>query len=208
MALINNIWVFVESENLTDDVESTSHPVEKGVNLTDHVQRQPKELSISGKIVKHGKVKTSETVKKIKELQRSGSLIKYVGRVTESNMQIQSFSTSFTHANWGGCDFEMTLKEVRIAKTAYVAPKKTSKAKKKGTQKVKTGTNKKVYHKVKRGDTIWTLVTTKYKSLYPKYSNVMDKCNWVMKQNPKAFSRKGDFRTLQVGKKLYIGYRK
>lgn len=212
MALLNNIWVFVESEDVTEDVESTSHPVEKGVNITDHVRRNPIEVTISGKIVKHGKVKSTEALKKIKELQKSGSLIKYVGRNTISNLQIQSFTRSAPHTNWGGYDFEMTLKEARIAKAAYVAPKKTNNtktnAKNKGTQKVSEGTNKKVYHTVKRGDTIWTLVTTKYKSLYPKYSNVMSKCNWVMKQNPKAFSRYGDFGTLQVGKKLYIGYRK
>ena len=207
MALINNNWVWVENEDIVNAVESSSHPVESGEPITDHVQKQPVELSISGKIVNHGSVKAADIVSKIEGLQESGSLITYVGRNTLSNMLIQSFSKTYVHTNWGGCDFSMTLKEVRTAKTAYVATTKAG-VTNTGTQQVKKSTQTKVYHTVKKGDTIWTLVTTKYKSLYPKYSNTMSKCNWVMQQNPKAFSRAGDFRTLQIGKKIYIGYRK
>ena len=122
-------------------------------------------------------------------------------------LQIQSFSEDYVHTNSGGCDFDMTLKEVRIAKTAYVPKKKTT-VKNTGTQQVQKSTQTKVYHTVKKGDNVWKLISTTYKSLYPKYSKKMDKCNWVMAQNPKAFSRKGDFGTLKIGAKLYIGYRK
>lgn len=204
MALINNNYVFVENEDLSHDVESTSHPVEKGVEITDHVKRSPYELSISGKIVDHDGAKASDILAKLKSLQKSGSLITYVGRNALGNMQIQSFSTSHPYTNWGGCDFDMTLKEVRIAKPAYTATKKNSG----GTQQVDKGENKNVYHIVKKGDCIWNLVTKQYKTLEPKYSKIMDKCNWVMSKNPNAFSRKGDFRTLQIGKKILIGYRK
>ena len=96
----------------------------------------------------------------------------------------------------------MTLKEVRIAGG------KNGGLLSGGTQQVSQGDNKNVYHTVKKGDTIWTLVTTTYKSLYPRYTNIMQKCNWVMSKNPDAFSRKGDFRTLQIGKRILIGYRK
>jgi hypothetical protein len=205
MALINNLYVFVEDENLNEDVESTTHPVEKGSNITDHTQRMPVQLSISGKIVDVKGQKASDILSKIKQLKNSGSLITYSGRNALSNMQIQSFSTSHPNTNWGGCNFDMTLKEVRIAKPAYTAQKKKNSG---GTQQVDKGENKNVYHTVKKGDCIWNLVTKQYKSLEPKYSKIMDKCNWVLKQNPSAFSRKGDFTTLQIGKKILIGYRK
>lgn len=209
MALINNNYVWVKSEDVSTSIESSSHPVEKGEPITDHVQKQPIELSISGKIVNQGKVKAADIVKKIEGLQKSGSLITYVGRNTISNLLIQDFQKSYVNTNWGGCDFSMTLKEVRIAKTAYVAKTTNKKATNTGTQQVKKSTTqKKVYHKVKKGDCVWNLVTKKYKTLYPKYSKTMDKCKWVMAQNPNAFSRKGDFGTLKIGYKLYIGYRK
>lgn len=205
MATINGLYIFVEDESLQHDVESSSHPVEKGVEITDHVQRKPQELSLKGKIVDHNGAKASDILEKIKQLQKSGSMIYYLGRNSMVNMQIQSFSTSHPNTVWGGCEFNMTLKEVRIAKPAYNA----SRVNNGGTQQVDKGENKNIYHTVKKGDCVWSLVITgAYKSLDPKYSKPMDKCNWVMSQNQSAFSRKNDFRTLQIGKKILVGYRK
>ena len=204
MATINNLYVFVEDESINHNGESTSHPVEQGIDITDHYQRKPVELSLKGRIVDQGNNKAPDILSELKELQKSGSLITYQGRNNMKNLQIQDFSTSHPYTNWGGCDFNMTLKEVRIAKPTYTAEKKNNA----GTQQVEKGENKNVYHTVKKGDCVWNLVTKKYKSLEPKYPNTMQKCDWVMSQNQSAFSRKGDFRTLQIGKKLLIGFRK
>lgn len=209
MALINNNYVFVTDESMTKDIESTSYAVEKGIDLTDHIHRKPIEISITGMIGNHNGVKAYEIINNLTKLQKSGSLVRYLGRNEASNMQIQSFETSHPNSVWGGCEFSMTLKEVRIAKAAYAPPKTTATKKKSvGTKQVSNGTNKKIYHTVKKGNTVWALVTKNYKNLEPKYSKIMDKCNWVMKQNPNAFSRKGDFGTLKIGAKLYVGYRK
>ena len=205
MALLNNLYIFVEDESVAFDTESTSHPVEKGVELTDHIQKKPVVITLKGKIVDHSGEKASDILSKVKQLQQSGSLIYYTGRNSANNMQIQSFSTSHPNTVWGGCNFDMTLKEVRIAKPAYDASK-TNAA---GTQQIEKGENTEVYHTVKKGDCVWSLVITgPYKSLDPKYSKPMDKCNWVMSQNQDAFSRKGDFTTLQIDKKILVGYRK
>lgn len=196
------------TESVSYETESSTHPVEKGVNIVDHVQRQPISLSISGVITDTSNKKSAEIVDNIKKLQNSGSLIKYVGRISIGNMQIQSFTTDYSNKTWGGCEFSIELKEVRIAKTAYDAAKSKALAKKQtSAQQVSQGNNSKVYHTVKRGDTIWGLVTGSYKNLKPTYSNTMEKCRWVMSQNESAFSRKGDFGTLQIGKKIYVGYR-
>lgn len=69
-----------------------------------------------------------------------------------------------------------------------------------GTQQVKTGSKTKVYHTVKKGDTVWALVNNKYKHLGKT-------CSWVIENNPKAFSKKGDATTLQIGAKLLMGYK-
>ena len=57
-----------------------------------------------------------------------------------------------------------------------------------------------VYHSVKKGDTLWTLVNEKYKHLGKDVQ-------WVMDNNPKAFTTKGDATTLKVGAKLLMGYK-
>lgn len=68
-----------------------------------------------------------------------------------------------------------------------------------GTQQVKSSSSKKsVYHTVKKGDTVSALVN-KYKT--------GKSVSWVINNNPKAFSKKGDARTLQIGKKLLMGYK-
>lgn len=207
MALINNNYVLAENESITYESESTSHPVEKGIDITDHVQRKPIILSISGVISDTKNKKSTEIVENIKKLQNSGSLIKYVGRISLGNMQIQSFNTNYEYKNWGGCAFDLELKKIRIANSAFDAAKSKALAKQASSQQVSQGNNSKVYHTVKKGDCVWNLVTKQYKDLKPTYSKTMDKCNWVMSQNPSAFSRKGDFGTLQIGKKLYVGYR-
>lgn len=293
MALINNLWVHVIDESWQEAISSTSHPVEKGIEITDTVRRNPVELSISGKIVDAGNKKATDIVAKLKELMNSGSLITYKGRKTASDLQIQSFSTSHPNTVWGGCDFDMSLKEVRIAKKAYTPKQTTAPAKtattttttvtatsikvgsivvfkggnvyvssdakkaaakrgrstckvtninnkswavhkyhlistdgkkvygwvnesdiegvssasktaattKSGTQQVSSGTGKAVYHTVKKGNTIWTLVNKTYKELGTTVQ-------WVIDKNPSAFSKKGDPKTLQIGKKLLMGYKK
>lgn len=293
MATINGIAIFVESESVKRSIESTDHPTETGLPITSNIQKQAITLSISGKIVNNGKYKASEIKSKIVKLQNNGSLITYKGRNTLKNLQIQSFDCDYTKDNWGGIDYSMELKEVRIAKSSYKAKKKKTnksttnkqaKAKKSkpnlkvgakvvfkggkvyvssdakkaaakrgrstckitiinnkswskhkyhlistdgkkvygwvdksnieglpvksttksksngGTQQTKNGSSKAVYHKTKKGDTVYNLVNKNYKSLGKSVS-------WVVKNNPKAFSKKGDPKTLKVGVKLLMGYK-
>lgn len=67
-----------------------------------------------------------------------------------------------------------------------------------GTQQVSSGKGTKVTHKVRSGDTVYALVG-KYKT--------GKSCQWVIDNNPSAFSRKGDPKTLQIGKTLLMGYK-
>ena len=124
MALINNIYVLASSESVSNEVEITSHPTEKGLPLSDTIRSQPISISLSGKIANTDSMKAIEAIKKLKELQKEGSLIKYVGKSgTFTSMQIQSFSCDYNNKNFGGADFDMTLKEARIAKRAFVRNK-------------------------------------------------------------------------------------
>lgn len=139
MALINNIYVHVTSggESWDKSVDSTSHPVEKGLETTDTIRRKATTLSLSGEIVDYGNVKAMSAVSKIEELKNKGSLITYIGRRAAKNLQIQSFKYDFSNEVWGGCSFSMELKEVRIAKKAYTPTKaSTTKPSKTITPKV------------------------------------------------------------------------
>lgn len=288
MAILNGMYIHVVDEELNRDVELTSHPVEQGIDLTSTVRRKPLAIAISGKIVDYGSMTAEQVITKIETLKNSGSLIDYRGRNVASSMQILSFTTQHPNTNSGGADFDMELRQARIAKSAYV-PKKTSaqattEAAKKnptitvgsivvfkggsvyvssdakkaaatrgrstckvtsintkswaihqyhlistdgkkvygwvdkkdiegttqtstsgktnaGQQQVKSSNTKKaVYHKVKKGDTLIKLCNVKYKSLNTT-------CSWVLKNNPKCFSRPGDVTTLKVGSSLLMGYK-
>lgn len=292
MAVLNGMYIHVTDESMQKDVDTTSHPVESGIDITDTVRVKPFTLTLSGKIVDYGTMKASQVLSKIKSLQASGSLITYRGRNVCDSMQIQSFESSHPNTNSGGADFSMELRQVRIAKSAYVpkvvAKKQQEKTVKKnpdpvvtlvvgatvvfsggsvyvssdakkpaarrgrstckimrinkaswathpynlhstdgglvsgwvdkadiegatatstsgktnaGTQQVKSGSGSAVYHTVKSGDNVWTLVNKTYKSLGTTSS-------WVINNNPSAFSKKGDARTLKVGAKLLMGYKK
>ncbi len=289
MALINNIYIHVVDEQITSGVESTAHPVENGLSLTDTIKVMPKELSLTGKIVQIGGSTANSIISKLENLMKKGSLIKYYGRTIASNMQIQSFNHSHPNTIWGGCDFDMLLKEVRVALPSYKAtsgktqsktttktattPKAvsikpgdtviftggsvyvsstaekpaanrgkstckvtiintnkhpyhlistdggrvygwvdkanvqtkssttTKSAASKSTKQVTSGDKNAVYHTVKKGNTVYTLVNTNYKTLGKSVQ-------WVIDNNPKCFSRKGDPTTLIIGSKLLMGYKK
>lgn len=281
--------MFVETESVQRSVESTAHPTETGLPITSTVQKQPIELSLSGRIVNNDKYDANTTKAKLQSLMYAGSLITYKGRTTANNLQIQTFDSEHDNKIWGGLRFTMKLKQVRIASSSYTPQKKppttataaakipqavlvvgatvvfkggpvyvssdaskaaatrgrstckitiintkswakhqyhlissdggmvygwvdkaniegvatssTASKKNSGTQQVnKSKKTTAVYHKVKKGDTVYSLVTKKYKSLGKTTS-------WVISNNPKAFSRKGDPTTLKIGAKLLMGYK-
>lgn len=285
MSIINGMYLHVTDEDITWDVDGTSHPVEDGLPLTDTVRPCAVSISLSGRIADYGTMRAEQVVDRIRAWQRQGSIVKYSGRNTAASMQIRSFAATYTSG--GGADFSMELTEVRIAKSAYVPQKgseqqrdeaakqnaeivmgakvvfkggavyASSDAKKAaatrgrstcevtkistvsysvhpyhlistdgqkvhgwvdradiegipatgtsgttnaGMQQVVSGSEKAVYHMTKRGDTVYALVNTSYKYLGST-------TKWVIDNNPSAFSRKGDARSLQIGKKLLMGYK-
>lgn len=240
MALINGLYVFVEDEDVDKDVETSTHPVESGIDFTDTVKRKPITMTLKGKIVfvpgntegQEGerKLKIVEVARtspaygararnilaKLNEYQTKGTLIKYEGRNIAYNMQITSFKTSHPNTVAGGCDFDMTLQEVRIAKNSYIEVSK-SEGQNAGTQQVQQGDGEAVYHIVKKGDTIWYLCWKKRDGTTGDYRHLKRDGvenywtrtrDWVMDKNPHAFSRAGDDRTMKIGAKLLVGYRK
>lgn len=161
MAYINQYYLFVDSdgENTNRSVSISDHPVEEGMVITDNVRREPLEISISGKIVGSD----AETVKtNLESLMNQGSYVKYIGKEILSNAVILSFNTSRDITVDGGMSFDMTIREIRVAQSAY-RDASTGKTVKSGLQQIVRNNNE-VYHTVKDGDTLYSLSLMYYGS--------------------------------------------
>ena len=126
MALLNNIYIFVETEDIDESVEIVTHPVESNeIPTTSAIRKQPISIGLHGYFVDTEAMTAQEAISKVRELHQKGSLIDYVGAAGSfSNYQIESFPKSFSNKNNGGASFDITLKQVRIVKnTASTKPK-------------------------------------------------------------------------------------
>lgn len=116
MALINGMYVLVETEDPKFEVEVTDQPVEDGIDISDHVQRKPHTMDITGVIVGDDAAQIRE---KIKAIAEKGELVEFQGRNLFSG-RIVSFATSHTHRIANGFAFSLSMKEIRTAKSSYV----------------------------------------------------------------------------------------
>ena len=205
MAYINRYYCFVTEESISDGVSLSSHPTEKGLPISDTVKKQPISLDISGKIVDTRdysvdigdayRYSVERTISKFESYMKKGTIVTYLGKCgVVENVVIESFSHKYN--NKGGADFDMTLREIRVAKSAY---KKSSKG---TTQQVNNKKTEGVYHTVKKGDTVWNLCMYDYRKYKPSQK-------WIVENNKHAFSRKSGqwtqiARTMQIGARIRI----
>lgn len=162
MAKLGTLTLFVESEKYSESVEATAYPVEKGVAFTDHVQRNPKTVSLQ--VFMQGS-RASKNLATLRAQMNKGTILKYVGRETASNVIILSLDHPRDASIKNGFMLDIQLREVRITKSPWVK----AKPKQKPTRKPADATGKKKpvskkarpstarYHIVKAGDTYWGL---------------------------------------------------
>jgi len=162
MAKINGIKIDVFKESLQNDVELPSHPVEKGINFTDHVERKPVVLSISGKLIRPDNTSLETLLGRLSTIETKGTLVVYEGRRIYHNLMIAAFSYDADSKIMNGFNFSMTLKEVRFAQPSYVSLPAKTKTAVAGISSVgrKQTANKKqspIYHVAKKGDSYYEL---------------------------------------------------
>ena len=168
MAILNNMYIFVETEDVTRGVEISQHPVEEGLDLTDNVKRQPITLSLSGEIVGEN---AAQILSDIADLHQKGKFVSYAGRNIISNALITSFNSGHPNTIFGGCSFDMEITEIRIANSSYDETIESSIIKG-GTQQVQDNSKGEEprYYTVKKGDCLWNIAKSYYGSgsLYTK----------------------------------------
>ena len=171
MALINDTYVFVNTEDVSREVTASSHPVEEGIELTDHVRQSPLVLSLTGEIVG---AEYEDDIARIEQMQKDGELVEYAGVNVLSDVLVTKFTTTHDGAIYGGCQFTMELREIRIAASPYVAGSGNN-----ATQQIEEAPAPPAQeppartHTVKSGDTLSGLARTYYgkASLFPQIFN-------------------------------------
>ncbi len=157
MATINGMYLFVESEDINFTMDITSNPTEQGIDLTDHAEREPIELSVSGMLLDSERTTAYEQYTKLRNWQLACKQVKYVGRNIFTGVITDiSKSNDYTVAN--GAPISLTLKEIRIANSPYQTGSTQNVVQKQVATK-KTVSS--VYHTVKKGENL-TLIAKKY----------------------------------------------
>ena len=103
----HKVYLFVETEETAQAASASSHAVEQGADITDHVKAEPEELTVSGEIVGR---QYQSIISTIKSWERSGELLRYAGSQTLRSCIIQSFSPNFSAGVSGGCKFSLEPK--------------------------------------------------------------------------------------------------
>lgn len=100
----------------------TEHAVEDGQEIADHLRRQPRTLSLSCTIAG---TDWETRYERLKELAEGQELLSWVGAEIWENMVIESFDPTRTVQVANGVRFELTLRQVRVARVeerTFLAP--------------------------------------------------------------------------------------
>ncbi|MBC1307889.1 phage baseplate protein [Listeria booriae] len=156
MAKLAGIYITNETETFTPSVEVTQHPVEQGVAITDHVQKNNRTISVTGMLLAKDSATAERNYNTLLAKMESGAFVTYVGRTYAANYLITSMPKDYSIVK-NGFGISIELQQVRIAKSPWVKKKTTVQVKaKKSTAKPKTSTAKK-FHKIKKGECYWIL---------------------------------------------------
>ncbi|GAB6990852.1 phage baseplate protein [Paenibacillus pini] len=117
MAKIDGYYILAEKEDSVLDVDITQQPVEKGIDVSDHVQRKARTLSISGVVSGD---KAAETHQFLIESQDNGKIVNYVGRTTMKGL-LSDLSTSRDYRTANGFTYSLTITEILIANSSFVS---------------------------------------------------------------------------------------
>lgn len=114
MASINGRYILAEKEDLTYEVDITQQPVEREIDVSDHVQRKARTLSISGVV---SGTNAAEMHRFLTDCQDKGTLVSFVGRTTMRGL-LSGLSTSRDYTVADGFTYSVTITEVLFASSS------------------------------------------------------------------------------------------
>lgn len=194
MAILGGYQIHVVLEQPEYSVNVTQYPVEDDIDLTDHIERLPTVMTITGEIVGP---EAADIREKLKEAMFSGQRLDYIGRNAFRQVVISSLNTEHDYRVSNGFRFTMTLQQVRIAKPSYapflndpvmlaqVKPT-TSAGRQQLANQPPSGTPQS--HTIRRGETFY--------SIAPKYGTTWQT---LLSLNPGV-----DPKRLQIGQKVRV----
>ena len=176
--------VFIDSvfeEKSDKNMNVTTHPIEDGENVGDHVERKSRTLDISGVFVGRD---TSARRAKIEQYMNSGEVLVFTNKNKMSNLVIEKFEQIHDVDVKRGFKFKMALVQIRFATKSTLSKPKQTKKKTSGGQKQPNNKKKpaKIYV-VKKGDTL-SHIALKYLGSANKWPDIYNKNKKVIGSNP------------------------
>lgn len=192
-SLISGYEIQVISEKFGKSVSISDHPVEKGFNISDHVEMNVQPIDLSVNIVRPTFERAQKAVDYFEKQMLNGEKVTYqTNNKTYTNLLIESIDLSRDAEIANGYSGSMKLKIVRIAQEAYIKPVKNSQLKgvtTSGRQQTQNKQQSSVkYHTIRSGETYWGIA--------PKYGTTWQT---IQKLNPNV-----DPRRLQIGQKVRV----
>lgn len=155
-----DLLIHVTNEEAVIDADIPTHKTETGIDLTDHVERKPTVVRLSGILIRPTEDRQETLIKKLEDTESSGKLVTYEGRRIYKNMLMSNLNIKAHAKIMNGYEFTLTLTEVRIGKSAYVQPKTkatTSPVESAGRKQTANTKEDNIHHVTKKGDTYWGL---------------------------------------------------
>lgn len=118
MAKIGDIEFNVISESRDYSADVTTHPVESGADITDHVSMRLASYNITGRVGDNEN--PSSVHARIRSMQRRRELLKYRGRAWMDDCIIEGFNSNVDEKSAKGFHFTMRLTQVKVSKPSTV----------------------------------------------------------------------------------------
>lgn len=116
MSRLGGVELFVTSEEPEYSVQVSSHNIEKGGSITDHIQKEGVTLHLEGLLLGP---QAANYRHRLVAAMNGGKVLQYVGRNSMVNAVITSLRTSHDYSIANGMSFSLTLKEIQLVKVAY-----------------------------------------------------------------------------------------
>lgn len=135
MAKLGNVKLQITDESISNSVDATTYPVEKGEPMTDHIQENTRPISLNGYILGSD---SKTRLAQLRNSMRKGEILTYTGRTVAQNVIILSIDDNRTAEAANGSAVSIKLQFVRLVST----PWQKAPAKQKAQQKPVTNSGK------------------------------------------------------------------